>query len=314
MRYAAFSVAFCALLSASCGESTRSEQTSGPGDATGAGVAGAPATGGAGIAGSSALGGAHSGSSGGPAMTGGSAGSVAGTGNDPGGSGGGEPDVSGAWALFAFEDPVAVVLTQNGSELTGYGCCAGLGPQSIIDCCGEIVGGAIVDRRATFGFAFEFGESFWYAADVVVSADVERMAGGFSRVDWPTAWVRIDESRGFLTSDDTALRDVFDARVGAYELTLSDASGGAEFSPDRTYELGIAGGLPTLFGDLGSFWAGEFVWNETEQALTVGPVPTTTPELPIGLVLRFEATVLRAVEATMPSGADYFFDAAPRLP
>jgi len=232
-------------------------------------------------------------------------------------AGGPSVNVTGAWAMFFFEDPVAVSLNQSGTVLTGRGCCAGLRSDPSSSCCGNIENGSLVGDRAQFGFSFESGLSFVYSADVRVSADGQRMLGAFGRASIPMAWVRIDpvdlEQKGWLACNDTALIDAVLEREWGYALTLSGApAGGQAFSPDTAYHLSIEGSsVPVVWGDLGPFWAGEMSWHEDEQTLVIGPVPATDPAYPIGLRLRFEDVVLTAVEAQMASGDRYVFDAMP---
>src|SRR5215203_2427196 len=108
------------------------------------------------------------------------------------------PDLTGRWAMFVFEDPIAVDLRQVGAVIEGDGCCGGFQDVSRqIGCCGA-VNGQIADRRASFGFSFQYGELYDYSTDVFVSADARRMAGTFSRGGSPIAWVRIGVSDPIL--------------------------------------------------------------------------------------------------------------------
>ncbi len=99
-------------------------------------------------------------------------------------------DISGRWALFGFEDPVAVELQQTGTVLAGKGCCTGFQSNIPLACCGPVTG-QCADRRASFGFSFDLGGTYEYATDAFVSADGSRMAGTFSRIDTPVAWIRL---------------------------------------------------------------------------------------------------------------------------
>ena len=297
---------------AGCGQSTRSSESRGSEDSGGsAGQAGTTAGGGSGGS-ASATGGSVAGGTAGAAGA-----STAGSGNPAGAPG---VDISGAWAMFHFEDPVGVSLGQTGTVLTGRGCCVGLNPGPPVDqCCGQVVDGSIVERRAQFGFTFEFGGTIGdYFADVLVSSDGQRMMGAFSRTDATMAWVRITDARpeeiGWLRSTDVVLDEVLLERMGSYRLTLTDApQGGDDYSLDVAYLLQITRShVPIVSGDLGPFWSGEMTWQEGEQTLVLGPVPTTDPAFPIGLRLRFEDVVLSAVEAQMPSGDRYLFSATPQ--
>jgi len=220
------------------------------------------------------------------------------------GKGASEPSVSGTWAMFAFEDPVVVMLAQNGQTLTGRGCCA----PGALDCCGNITQGSIVDRRARFTFPVLGTES--YAADVRVSAAGDRMTGNFHGLGGGSllsAWVRVANGETWLSSTNTELRDAVNARARRYVLSLESGEGD-EFATDSQLEFNILGGhLPTLSGDLGAFWAGEMVWNEEETTLVVGPVPETVADLPVRLELRFNGVWLQSVLAVMPSERSYTF-------
>ncbi|HEX6278367.1 MAG TPA: hypothetical protein VFZ53_35215 [Polyangiaceae bacterium] len=305
---------FGVLLVMGCGgNSTSLGHSDGPGDA---GSSGAAATGVGGSSGSvggsvqAGMGGAAVAGAGGSSERGGAGGSAdAGT----GGSAVAGPNIEGEWAMIGFEDPVAVRLAQQGTVLTGYGCCAGLEPALVTDCCGSISDGSIVNGRARFGFAFDVGAVYEYAADVTVSKDGQRMFGHFSRGSRPTAWVRMNpidrDMYGYLARNAVVYQPVRD-RVGAYPLTLVDATAdGSDYSPGAVYELGISGTLPLVWGDLGPFWGGEMSWLSDEETLVVGPVPVTDPSFPIALRLDFQGVVLTSVEAEMASGARYLFNA-----
>jgi hypothetical protein len=257
------------------------------------------------------MGGAAVAGAGGSSVSGGAGGSAdAGT----GGSAVAGPNIEGKWAMIGFEDPVAVGLAQQGTVLTGYGCCAGLKPALGDDCCGFVSDGSIANGRARFGFSFDFGGGVHeYFADVTVSVDGQRMLGAFSRTSRQTAWVRIDpidfEMYGYLATNGVVYQAV-EGRVGRYALTLVDTTAnGSDYSLDATYELGISETLPLVWGDLGPFWGGEMSWLADEETLVVGPVPVTDPSFPIALRLDFQGVVLRSVEAEMASGARYLFAA-----
>jgi hypothetical protein len=227
---------------------------------------------------------------------------------DPANPGGG-PDVSGRWAMFAWEDPVAVDIAQAGSVIEGQGCCAGFpGQDSALDCCGAVMG-QILERRASFGFSIDgLGEPYIYSTDVFVSADGSRMAGTFSRTGSAVAWVKIGAHEPYLPSTDPALGEVIRARTGSYVLVLSDdPAPGDDFAPGQTYRLTV--GSEAVAGQLGSFWSGEISWSAGEQTLVAGPVPETAPGLPVAMSLHFDAAALGSVEAVMASGVRYQFRA-----
>ena len=211
-------------------------------------------------------------------------------------------DVSGNWAMFVFEDPVAVSLQQDGTELRGFGCCGGLDPD-LGFCCNPIAGGTIEGRRVQFGFSVDLGV---YMADVFVSEDGERMAGPFHALDgWgkPRAWVRIAAGETWLPRANIQLADQLSPYSGRFILTLIDEKPVGVFTPDTNYALDlVASDRAFVFGDLGSFWDGELSWDESSETLLAGPVPETHPDLPIELRLSFTGTELPEVVATLPSG------------
>jgi hypothetical protein len=218
-------------------------------------------------------------------------------------------DLTGRWAMFEWEDPVIVDLRQTGGALAGGGCCGSLSDQSYAgECCGA-VSGQVADRRASFGFAFDFsGEHYDYSTDVFVSADGQRMTGTFSWAGFPVAWVRIPSTDPRIPAADPALQQVIDAHACGYTIVLSDdPAPGGDFEANHTYMLGVADQY--VAGDLGAFWSGEMSWNAAEQTLTTGPVPETAPSLPVALSLRFDGATLVSVEATMVSGVRYDFQA-----
>ncbi len=223
------------------------------------------------------------------------------------------PDVSGRWAMFSFADPVAVDIDQAGGLIDGTGCCAGFPGDRDASCCG-LVTGQIVDRRASFGFTPGQFEEYVYSTDVFVSSDGKRMAGPFSRMTVPVAWVRIGSLEAYLPPPYPPLDSIMGTLAGDYDLVLSDAPGaGSDFSPQQTYAL-IVRGSGFLYGHLGAFWSGEMAWNADQQTLVVGPVPETSPALPVAMSLRFDGTTLASVEAVMASGVRYQFQATPWQP
>ena len=233
---------------------------------------------------------------------------VAAQGCSDAGEPGGGLDVGGRWAMLGFEDPVAVDLDQGGDAIQGRGCCIGFPGDTEISCCGPVTG-QIVDRRASFGFAFDHGgEPYVYSTDAFVSSDGKRMAGTFSRGGVQVAWVRIGTYAPYLPPPNSALESV---TTGHYALVLSDDPGaGSDFSPQATYALSVSAQF--VSGHLGAFWSGEMAWNADQRTLVVGPVPETAPGLPVAMSLRFDATALASVEVVMASGARYRFQATPR--
>ncbi len=216
------------------------------------------------------------------------------------------PDLSGRWAMFAFEDPVAVELQQTGDVLAGRGCCSGLGPDPGLNCCGPVTG-EITARLASFGFSFDLGGPYVYATEASVSADGQRMTGTFSRTTTrPIAWVRLGPGENFLPEPAPALVEALYPRGGGYMLTVSD-SGGVDFAFRAMYRLNVH--YRSVSGDLGSFWSGEMTWNAGEQTLVVGPVPETDSSRPVEMRLHFDGNTLTSVDAMMGSGVKYIFEA-----
>jgi len=222
------------------------------------------------------------------------------------------PGVSGRWAMFGWEDPVAVDIRQAGGNISGHGCCAGLGLNPEPPCCGD-VSGTIGDQAAAFGFKFDYGGSTYdYSTQVFVSADTQRMAGMFSRSGSRVAWLRIQAPESYLPDPDPALQVVMRARGGSYALVLADdPAPGGDFTPGLTYAFGI--GDRSIGGDLGPFWGEEMSWDADRQILTVGPVPATDPNLPVALLLGFNGTVLSSVEAISAGDVHYHFLVMPAL-
>jgi hypothetical protein len=62
-------------------------------------------------------------------------------------------------------------------------------------------------------------------------------------------------------------------------------------------------------GALGSFWGTEASDPARGNPIRVGPVPATSPELPVDLTIAFEERGLTHVLAKTPSGGSYAFRA-----
>jgi hypothetical protein len=62
-------------------------------------------------------------------------------------------------------------------------------------------------------------------------------------------------------------------------------------------------------GDLGAFWATELSVPTDGSAVHVGPVPATSPELPVEMQLDLGAQGFTRVTATTASGHAYVFAA-----
>lgn len=219
-------------------------------------------------------------------------------------------DVSGRWALFVFEDPVGVQLGQSGEQLGGRGCAGGTPPLEAGggSFCGPVMG-KVSGRSARFWFSFE---SFTYAASTLISADGRRMTGSLHAVsdyDMPTAWLRVPDGDAGLYWDSSARGDVL---AGMYTLSLDRAGAGAtEYDAAKNYRLRYVAG-EGIASDLGSFWHSEI--HRADSSLQVGPVPATSPELAVSMVLETSADSVSRVRATTASGHDYEFTAARGVP
>jgi hypothetical protein len=234
--------------------------------------------------------------------------------------------LTGRWAMFSWEDPVAVDLRSVDGALAGDGCCAGFSyPEQAHSCCGDITG-QVVDRRATFQFPIDVPEGHYvYATDVYASADGRRMAGSFrNSINGSAgglrlvAWLPIASSEAWLSDTHpnadpaiTAVQDILGSIMRGYGLVLSDdPPPGSDFVSTQTYRL-FTSVRGFVSGDLGAFWAGEMSWRADEQTMVVGPVPETSPGLPVALWLRLDGAALVSVEAATASGIHYHFAATP---
>jgi hypothetical protein len=292
------------------------------GGANGSGGAAAMATGGTGPGGGPPSGGMNTGG----ANAGGSAGTT------PAGVGGAAPpvapplvDISGRWGMFVFEDPVGVQLVQApDGTLTGRGCVAGAPgssrsnpPLLSPEWCGMITG-EVKGRSAAFGFNFE-GDTIRYSTRVTVSEDGRRMTGSFSNsppdsikvsdLGYSISWLHVAGDANWLPYQLPGQGE--SALGGGYELALvPEDSLGSEFVAGRTYLIVYAG--DHIRGDFGSFWHSEM--STAGDVVRVGPVPATTPELPVSLSLILGDNAISRVTATMPSGGRYTFTATRRPP
>jgi hypothetical protein len=235
-----------------------------------------------------------------------------GTGGDADGGPEPVPPLDGRWAMFAFEDPVGVVLSEELGVLSGQGCYGGLPTPNhpeLPSTCQPLTGMAS-GRHVQFAFA---ALSYTYAANVYVSADGQRMAGAFRATGgWgvsPFSWLRIGADDGWMPSAEpaSAVALALEERRGWYGLEgLVDGDG-------NPASLGILGSVQfrALAGTLGAFWESEMTWNEAEQTLVAGPVAETSPELPTQLTLRFQSTAPVSVDAVFPSGDTTTYQVVP---
>jgi hypothetical protein len=222
--------------------------------------------------------------------------------------------LTGRWAMFKWEDPVAVDLRENDGVLEGRGCCSGFQDDVRFNCCGP-VNGNVADRRASFGFSFDYngsGAVYDYSTDVFVSADGRRMAGTFSRTGEPVAWVRLASDEPSLVYWATPVPALAE-HSGVYGLVLTDdPAPGADFVGQSVYRMVVSDRF--VFGALGSFWSQEMSWHADAQTLAAGPVPETAPGLPVALSIQADGPTVVSVEATMASGVRYHFQASPWQP
>jgi hypothetical protein len=253
--------------------------------------------------------------SGGSTSTGGTAVSTAGAGTGVGGGGATSPQrpepepqppmqIAGRWAMFTFEDPVGVQLTQTNGELVGQGCAGGTPP--LVDgyfSCGDIRG-SVAGNTAKFGFSFE---NYHYHAETIISANGQRMTGRFHALyDWldsPSAWLRVPDGAEYLESMGSPLEPT--ALAGRYELRLREGEGG-EYVRNVPYALWYS--RRSMGGHLGSFWGTEASDPAAGSPVRVGPVPATSPELPVSLQLDFDEGGFTQVRATTASRNAYTFD------
>ncbi len=218
-------------------------------------------------------------------------------------------DLETIWAMFAFEDPVAIELWARAHQLSGAGCFAGraLQPLEGFDTC-KMLSGTIDGRHLQFSFP---ADRYTYSADVYISSDQQRMAGKFHDVGgWeiaPTAWLPLGANDRWLPAPDepAALKRALESRAGDYDLKAVENPAG------ELLHLSLLSGSSrgVIFGSLGAFWGTEVSWNEDEQILTAGPVPETAPDLPTQLTLHFDAEQLMQVEALAPSGEVHAYTA-----
>jgi hypothetical protein len=301
----------CAL---GCGGESKVRSGSSSGGSGGSAASGgsSDAGGEAGAVGGSgaASGGSGNAGEGGVSRPGGDAGAPAETGGNGGANAVSPGPLSGNWGMFHFEDPVSVTIEQDGESLSGTGCCAGLGGDDLLQCCGPL-SGEVVEQRATFAFVFDaFAEGRVYGTDVTVSSDRQRMGGTFS-VDGEgslkVAWVRFEGSSIAPAPD--SLFQTLQPRAGMYELRLYSAFAG-RFDPLEPLTIRIAG-HGYVASDFGPFYWGEMSWNSGTEVLTLGPVPATEPSFATQLELEFAGDVLERVVAHYPDDPPYSFEAAP---
>jgi hypothetical protein len=217
--------------------------------------------------------------------------------------------------MVGFEDPIAVSLNQEGNHLFGFGCYRLLQLEFLNNPECGILAGEITGRHLRFAFTFgdvTESEPITYASDMVMAEDGQRMAGEFSSRGAPpfelgdythlTAWLPIETPPWF--TEPSSWEPFPDGR---YDLQLDETqSTGVEFSSTRTYRFGTTDQGSSLHGDLGSYWHGEWTWNDAHDQMTIGPLLPTWPGLPTLLVLDFDGDTLVQVHASTEAG-EYVF-------
>lgn len=222
------------------------------------------------------------------------------------------PDISGRWAMILFEDPVGLQLEQHGSQLSGKGCdvfAPPLDDRTRPDMCGPITG-SVHPSGTSFGFEFTNGGTIAYqylAKEVMVSADGQRMTGLFHDTwHWeenPMTWLRLADDEKWLPYPPQPEP----YKQGNYDLRLTDADGD-EYSADQAYLVHYV--FSSFNGPFGSFWHTEIHQDSPDGPLLVGPVPMTSPELAVSLIVDVKGGRFTRFQATTGSGHHYTFSAS----
>lgn len=264
-------------------------------------VAGAPATASAGgalsVNAESASGGAH-------AVSNGSAGTSSVQATDA------PANVSGRWAMFGFEDPVGVQLSQSGGSLGGIGCGVGVPPAMRASYCSPISG---TISGSNLKFAFKSTADILpgdYLADLVVSADGTRMAGRFgigSSINdqlW-FAWLPVQGDAFWLNVAENEPN--FGSGSIALKLSTAEAND-PRFDPNAVYEVTF--GAYGLIGDFGAFFLSEMK-RGANDLIEAGPVSPTVPELPVYVSIASQGNAYSSVTARLGNGHNFTFDVVP---
>jgi hypothetical protein len=232
--------------------------------------------------------------------------------------------VEGTWAIVAGDmDATVVELDDSGS---GHGCQAGWADAEADggyaeELCGPVTG--YVDGVDGDHVAFDleltgFG-GMHYSIEGTLSEDGERI-GGVHTIsamghDWrqPGAAVRYDRSveRGPYPLGEpwpSAARSLVDD-----QLMTETAQG--QFQVGQRYRLKSA--WTTLGGDLGNYLGTEIAIDAPtpdDVTFRAGPVPITTPDMPIALTAHYVSSALVEVVVQMPSGEAFTLLPAPPQP
>lgn len=224
-------------------------------------------------------------------------------------------DISGRWAMFHFEDPVGVNLSESVTgNLGGRGCVAGAPygdaqDDAAFNLCGDVFG-SVMGNRASFGFPIGPGVPAGYSAEVTISKDAQRMTGslhtGTGDGIQSMSWLRVPAEQPWLVRAPSA-SDQVQPLDGSYEAHLVSSAGGdgSEYLTTEMYAVHYS--RRTLSGSLGSFWFSEMSDPAFGSPLRVGPVSATAPELPTSMRLEFDAQGFTEASVTTASGHDYAF-------
>jgi hypothetical protein len=224
-----------------------------------------------------------------------------------------EPDgttLDGWWAMFTFEDPVVVRLSNTNGVIEGWGCCT---PETDtgLDCCGFIEGEAI-GLHTTFSFSFEFGATYTYAAHALLSEDGSRLGGYFKSTQsghdpapgrgMRVAWLRLGADPWLATNP-----EIYGANLPTTSFELAPESPeGDDFVVGESYTA-VFTRESAMGGDFGSFWATEISIRPEDGAILAGPVPATDSSLPVSVVLNRDGDEIVDATVTMPLGQSYLF-------
>lgn len=220
-------------------------------------------------------------------------------------------NVSGRWAMFGFEDPVGVQLSQDAGVLGGIGCGVGVAPAMRASYCSPISG---TISGSNLKFAFKSTADILpgdYLADLVVAADGKRMAGHFgigSSINdqlW-FAWLPVQGDDFWLNVPEG------DAHYGSGSLALKLSTAEANdprFDPNAVYEVTF--GAYGLIGDLGAFFLSEMKLGAS-GLIEAGPVSQTVPELPVYVSIASQGNAYSSVTARLGNGHTFTFNVVPR--
>jgi len=216
------------------------------------------------------------------------------------------PTLVGRWALIGFEDPIRVSFITDGDAVFGVIC------WSYRDC---EEGANVTGSRKELNVAFETRARYQFTFVGTLAADGSRIGGTFktSTFTRTVAWLQLPSGKEWLDQE----RSLFLTNEPIWiDLKLMQRpAGSTEFDDDKTYRLLFS---PFgIFGDLGAFWHTERTPNapltiqhpdgRLLDAITLGPVAATRPDLPIKLVVGTTDDKVQAVWLTLPGGREFLF-------